>query len=154
MAGLFDMLFGGGQQQQQQQRGPQINMPISQFLPSMGGATNLGGSGFMGGAGGAGQMGGGVGLGGGGGSAGAMFSPLMIAALIGMGKNTEANHPDTAMGKGLLGTLGPSISQVAADPKGMGIPTALGLPFLTPFTGSDKARRTRPEWSGMFGLGF
>jgi hypothetical protein len=36
----------------------------------------------------------------------------------------------------------------------MGLPTLLGAPFLTPFTGSQEAKKTKPEWSGLFGVGF
>jgi hypothetical protein len=77
-------------------------------------------------------------------------TPLLYAYLIGKGKMIEADNPDSPLGKGLLATLGPSIAQIKEDPKGMGLPTALGLPFLTPFTGSDKARRTAPEWAGLW----
>ena len=78
--------------------------------------------------------------------------PALYAALIGIGKNTEAKDPDTALGKGLLATLGPSLSQVLKDPVGMGLPTLLGLPFLTPFTSSKSSQSTKPEWSKLFGL--
>lgn len=94
-------------------------------------------------------------FGGSGGSGlGGLASPAFFAALIGMGKNTEANHPNSPLGQGLLAGLGPSISQIAKDPMGMGLPTLLGAPFLTPFTSSKQAQQTKPEWSGLFGLGF
>lgn len=71
-----------------------------------------------------------------------------------MGKNTEANHAGTPVGDALLGGLAPSAAQMWEDPIGMGLPTLLGAPFLTPFTASDKAKKTKPEWSSLFGLGF
>lgn len=79
--------------------------------------------------------------------------PALYAALIGFGKNTEAKHPGTAAGKTLLGLLGPSGSQIAKDPVGMGLPTLLGLPFLTPFTSSKSSQSTKPEWSKLFPFG-
>jgi hypothetical protein len=85
---------------------------------------------------------------------GGLASPGIFAALIGMGKNTEANHAGTPLGDGLLAGLGPSAAQVMEDPVGMGLPTLFGAPFLTPFFGSDEAKAASPEWSGLFGLGF
>lgn len=92
--------------------------------------------------------------GGGGSGMGGLGAGAGYAAAIGIGKNTEYNHPDTAMGQGLLAGLGPSASQIQADPIGMGLPTALGAPFLTPFTSSTAAQATAPEWQGIFGIGF
>lgn len=103
---------------------------------------------------GAGGLSGLFGGGSGGGGLGGAGPAGLFAALIGLGKNTEANHPNTAMGKGLLGLLGPSISQVVKDPMGMGLPTLLGAPFLTPFTSSKESQATKPEWSGLFNMGF
>lgn len=99
-------------------------------------------------------LGGGGGAGAGAGGLSSFFSPAAIAAAIGVGKNTEANHPNTMFGQGLLAGLGPSASQVASDPVGMGLPTALGAPFLTPFTSSKSSQATPPEWQGLFGFGF
>ena len=107
-------------------------------------------------AGGGGLGGGGAGAGGGASGGLGGMGPLLYAYLIGKGKMLENENPDSALGKGLLAGLGPSFAQVREDPMGMGLPTALGLPFLTPFTGSKKARATEPEWAGlwnMFGLG-
>jgi hypothetical protein len=104
---------------------------------------------------GSGASGGSSAAGGSGGSAlGGLGPAAMFAALIGLGKNTEANHPNTPGGDASLGLLGPSAAQIVKDPIGMGLPTLLGAPFLTPFTGSDEAKKTKPEWSGMFPLGF
>lgn len=89
---------------------------------------------------------GGFGSGGGFGSSMSSFGPGFWAALIMLGKRVEHNNPDSPLGKGLLAGLGPSIAQIREDPKGMGLPTLAGLPFLTPFTGSKKARETKPEW--------
>ncbi len=80
--------------------------------------------------------------------------PMAFAAMIGAGKNTEANHPNTPEGDASLAMLGPSAAQMWKDPLGMGLPTLLGVPFITPFTGSQDAKKTKPEWSGMFPLGF
>lgn len=88
------------------------------------------------------------------GGMGAFALPLAYAAAIGIGKNTEANHPNTIGGDASLGLLGPSGAQIIKDPIGMGLPTLLGAPFLTPLTGSDDAKRAKPEFSGLFGLGF
>jgi len=82
-------------------------------------------------------------------------TPLLWAYMIGKGKMIESKNPDTPVGNGMLAGLGPSLAQIKEDPKGMGIPTAIGLPFLTPFTGSKKAKSTKPEWAGLwegFGL--
>jgi hypothetical protein len=89
-----------------------------------------------------------------GGGLGAFGPAALFAALIGMGKNTEANHPNTPEGDASLAMLGPSAAQIFKDPLGMGLPTLLGVPFITPFTGSQDAKKTKPEWSGLFPLGF
>jgi hypothetical protein len=102
---------------------------------------------------GLGSSGGGL-FGGGGGALGSLGPAAAFAALIGMGKNTEANHPNTPEGDASLGLLGPSAAQIIKDPIGMGLPTLLGVPFITPFTGSQDAKKTKPEWSGLFGMGF
>lgn len=84
----------------------------------------------------------------------AALAPFGYAAAIGVGANTEANHANTPLGDGLLAGLGPSAAQIWKDPLGMGLPTLLGAPFLTPFTASKDAKATKPEFSGLFGLGF
>jgi hypothetical protein len=117
-----------------------------------GGASSLGAS-----AGGSLSAGAGGAAAGGSGALGgmsAMGPAALFAALIGLGKNTENNHAGTPLGDGLLAGLGPSAAQIFEDPLGMGLPTLLGAPFLTPFTASDKAKKTAPEWQGLFGLGF
>ena len=106
-----------------------------------GGLDALGGS-----SGGASAAGGAGGL--------AALAPFGYAAAIGVGANTAANHGGEPLGDGLTAGLGPSIAQMLKDPKGMALPTLLGAPFLTPFTASDEAKKTKPEWSGLFGLGF
>ena len=82
-------------------------------------------------------------------------TPLVYAYLIGKGKlmtqRRLEKNPNDPLGNFGLAMLAPSISQIAKDPKGMGIPTAIGLPFLTPFTASKKAKQTKPEWEGIFG---
>ena len=88
-----------------------------------------------------------------GGSASPMAGPLFWAAMIGAGKNVEQSNANNGLGMGLQAMLGPSISQTMKDPVGMGLPTLLGAPFLTPFTGSKAARDTAPEWSHLFKLG-
>src|SRR6185437_6299791 len=88
-----------------------------------------------------------------GGSASPMSSALFWAALIGAGKNVENSNANNGLGKGLLAFMGPSIHQVSKDPVGMGLPTLLGAPFLTPFTSSKASQDTRPEWSSLFKLG-
>lgn len=112
----------------------------------------------LGGAGGTGGGMGGLFGGAGAGGMGGMMSSLgpigAIAAGIGLGKNTEANHAGTPLGDGLLGALAPSGAQILKDPIGMGLPTLLGAPFLAPIFGSDEAKKTKPEWSGLFDLGF
>lgn len=81
-------------------------------------------------------------------------TPLLWAYLIGKGKMIENQNPNSPVGKGLLAGLGPSFAQIKEDPKGMGLPTLAGLPFLTPWTGSKKARETEPEWAGFWkGIG-
>lgn len=77
-------------------------------------------------------------------------TPLLYAYLIGQGKVIEGNNPDSALGKGLLGGLGPSFNQLKEDPVGMGLPSLLGVPFLAPFFASDKARRAKPEFGGIW----
>lgn len=104
-----------------------------------------GGSSSAGGA--AGSSGGGMG------GVGAAAIPAAIAAAIGFGKNTEANHANTPFGDGLLAALGPDINQVVADPIGMGLPTLLGVPFITPFTARKEAKSAKPEWSPFFPVG-
>lgn len=70
-----------------------------------------------------------------------------------MGKNIESSNADNPLGQGLLAGLGPSASQIFADPIGMGLPTLLGAPFLTPLTASQKSQNTAPWWSSLFSLG-
>jgi hypothetical protein len=111
------------------------------------GADGLGTIGSAGGASGAGASGGGFG-----GAASAAL-PLAYAAAIGFGKNTEANHANTPFGDFLLGALAPSGAQILEDPLGMGLPTLLGAPFLTPFTASKEAKAKKPEWSSLFSFG-
>lgn len=86
--------------------------------------------------------------------AGAMGPGLLYAYLIGKGKMMEnerlKENPDDPMGNFGLAMLAPSGAQIMEDPKGMGLPTLLGAPFLTPFTASDKAKQTEPEWAGMW----
>ncbi len=109
-----------------------------------------GGGGILGSLG----LGGGTAGGGASGAMGSLGGIGAIAALIGSGKNTEYNHAGTPVGDVLLGGLAPSGAQILKDPIGMGLPTLLGAPFLTPFTASMDAKKTKPEWSGLFGLGF
>lgn len=104
-----------------------------------GGTSNAGGT--------AGSSAGGMG------GVGAAAIPAAIAAAIGFGKNTEANHANTPFGDALLAGLGPDINQVVADPIGMGLPTLLGVPFITPFTARKEAKAARPEWSPFFSVG-
>jgi hypothetical protein len=111
--------------------------------------TKLGiGTGASGGSTVGGASDGGVGAG-----AGAVAVPLMAAAGIGLGKNTEANYAGTPVGDLLLAGLGPSAAQIIKDPLGMGLPTLLGVPFITPFTASQDAKQTKPEWSSLFPFG-
>lgn len=81
-------------------------------------------------------------------------TPLLYAYLIGKGKMMENNRlsqdPNDPMGNLGLAMLAPSFNQIKEDPKGMGLPTLLGVPFLTPFTASDKSKQTKPEWSGLW----
>jgi hypothetical protein len=155
---------------------PGMMMPPEQAAPSGGGGGGMpglppglgsmipgmgGGGGGAGAAAGAGAEGGGAAAGGGGGMFGGMggmgglasLAPVGYAAAIGLGKNTEANHAGTPVGDMLLGGLAPSGAQIWEDPIGMGLPALLGVPFLTPFTASDKAKKTKPEWSQLFGGG-
>lgn len=100
---------------------------------------------------------GGASMSGGGSAAGgasAFALPLAYAAAIGVGANTAANHGGTPLGDGLTSLLGPSAAQMWKDPVGMGLPTLFGAPWLTPFTASDDAKKTKPEWSSLFSLGF
>lgn len=134
---------------------------IDPYGMSMGGGsfgpTGAGELGLASGGGDAGGVaaatGGGAGGGGAGAGLGAFALPAAFAAAIGVGKNTEANHAGTPVGDMLLGGLAPSGAQIAKDPIGMGLPTLLGAPFLTPFTASDEAKKTKPEWSSLFGIG-
>lgn len=132
------------QQQQQQRDGfPMPSPPMSMFMNQGSGAGM--GAGFpawMGGSGGA-----------GGGAMGAAGPAALFAALIAAGKMAEYDNPNSIQGKASLGLLGPSFNQIKEDPKGVGLPTALGVPFLAPFTGSDKARAAKPEWAGAMGKG-
>jgi len=110
-----------------------------------GGADSFGGLGSYtgtsaGAAGGAGSGSGGVA------GMGPVAGPALFAALIGSGKIIEHNNANNPLGQGLLAGLGPSFSQVKKDPVGMGLPTLLGAPFLTPFTSSRAAQDTKPEW--------
>lgn len=77
-------------------------------------------------------------------------TPLLYAYLIGQGKMLESENPDSALGKGLLGGLGPSFNQLKEDPVGMGLPSLLGFPFLAPFFANDKSRRAKPEFAGIW----
>ena len=114
--------------------------------------TNLPGNlGIGPGAGG--SIAGGASDGGVGAGAAAAAVPLTAAAGIGLGKNTEANHAGTPVGDALLAGLGPSVTQIIKDPVGMGLPTLLGVPFITPFTASQDAKQTKPEWSSLFPFG-
>jgi hypothetical protein len=81
-------------------------------------------------------------LGGGGGFSPSSIGPLGWATMIMAGKSAQARDPNSFMGKALHGLLGPSISQMFADP----LNTLLG-----PFQGftSSKARNTLPEWMGL-----
>lgn len=85
---------------------------------------------------------------------GAAGPGLLYAYLIGKGKMMEnerlKENPDDPMGNFGLAMLAPSGAQIMEDPKGMGLPTLLGAPFLTPFTASDKAKQTEPEWAGAW----
>ena len=122
------------------------------FADSSGAYGGLGG----GAAPAAGEFGGSGGAAGGAGGAGglAALAPFGYAAAIGVGANTQANHANTPLGDGLLAGMAPSLAQLIKDPKGMGIPTALGFPFLTPFTASKEAKAEKPEFSSIFSLGF
>lgn len=118
--------------------------------PAGAAGAGVGGAGAAGaGAASAASSSGGSGAGAGGGMA--SMGPGLFAALIASGKLIEHGNPDSALGKGLLGGLGPSYAQIRADPKGMGIPTALGHAWATPWTSSRKARGTAPEWAGAMG---
>ncbi len=78
-------------------------------------------------------------------------TPLLYAYLIGQGKMLEANNQDSPLSDASLGLLGPSFNQLKEDPVGMGLPSLLGLPFLTPFFADDKAKRAKPEFAGLWG---
>ena len=91
------------------------------------------------------------GLSGGGGLS--SFGPAFWAALIGLGKNLESNHPTSGLGETLRSLLGPDINQVAKDPIGEGLPTLFGFPFLTPWTASKASKEAKPEWEQLFSLG-
>lgn len=79
-------------------------------------------------------------------------TPFVYAYLIGKSKMMEHDRlekdPDDPLGNFSMAMVMPSGNQIKEDPKGMGIPTALGLPFLTPFTASDEAKKKKPEWAG------
>jgi hypothetical protein len=90
--------------------------------------------------------------------AGAVGTPLLWAYLIGQGKMQEnsrlSKDPNDPLGNFGLAMLAPSGAQIKEDPVGMGLPTLLGAPFLTPFTASKKSKQQKPEWSGLWsGLG-
>lgn len=105
------------------------------ILPSwLGGAASLGNQGY-------------------GATMGTSNPALFYAMMIGLGKNIESTQPNNGLGMGLLGGLAPSGNQIAKDPMGMGLPTLLGAPFLTPFTSSKAAQAARPEWQSLFSLG-
>ena len=124
-----------------------VSMPMPSLNGGIGGQGGFGGSQPGGAAGGASAPTGMSNI------AGAA-TPALYAYLIGQGKMIESRNPDSAYGKALLGGLGPSFNQLKEDPIGMGIPTALGFPFLAPFFGSDKARKKKPEFAGLWdGLG-
>lgn len=122
------------------QQGGRLPMLPMGLLQSFGG-----GSGLLGGEGAGGVLGG-EGFAG----MGAMATPLAFAALIAGGKMIEHDNPDSWYGRALLSGLGPSISQIEADPK-LGLLTAIGLPFLGGWLRSDDAADTAPEWAGLFG---
>lgn len=155
--GLLDKIMGGGQ------GGANTAGSIVTDSGGWGAGGGIGGGlDALGGSSGAASAGGGLdalgssSAGAGAGSAGglAALAPFGYAAAIGVGANTAANHGGTPFGDGLTALMGPSIAQMLKDPKGMGLPTLLGAPFLAPFTASDEAKKTKPEWSGLFGLGF
>lgn len=93
---------------------------------------------------------GGAGAGAGGGLA-AMGPIAGFAALIGGGKLLEERNSQSPVGRGLLSMLGPSISQMRADPK-LAVTTAVGLPFLNGFIRNNKAASAKPEWAGFMGF--
>lgn len=147
VTGLFGGVGGGGVTAAAAPSGGYAAGLGADGLGTIGSASGLGstGSTFFGG--GAGASGGGLaGL-------GAAAWPAAIAAAIGFGKNTEANHANTPVGDVLLGALAPSGTQIFEDPIGMGLPTALGFPFLTPFTATKEAKAKKPEWSSLFPFG-
>jgi hypothetical protein len=147
---IYDMFGGSG--------GGSAGAPIGTAGTSYGtGALGEfgGGSAWAGGnVGAAGEVGSVSGMGG---STGGMSSlagaatPLMWAALIGLGKGVEHKNPNTPYGRALLSGLGPSLNQIKADPK-LGLTTALGVPFLNGWIRNDKAAKAKPEWGGLFGL--
>jgi hypothetical protein len=128
-------------------------MDLSSFDPSVGDPADFGGGIGPGGVERTGGLfGGGTGMSNWAGGA----TPLLYAYLIGKGKTLEherlAQDPDDPLGNFGLAMLAPSGAQIKEDPVGMGLPTLFGLPFLTPFTASDEAKGTRPEWSGLFNM--
>jgi len=48
-----------------------------------------------------------------------------------------------------FGLIGPSITQMIEDPK-LGLFTLAGVPFLSSFFASDEARKTAPEFAGIW----
>lgn len=125
----------GNRQPQQSQQGMNMSpQQLGQFMkkkPATGGSSPTGASNWAGAA-----------------------TPAIYAYLIGKGKMLENENPGSAQSDALLAGLGPSFNQIKEDPVGMGLPTALGAPFLTPFTGSDKAKAEKPEWAGLWeGIG-
>lgn len=116
------------------------------------GAESVGSAGPISGGGGAGAGGGGFSMSGGGGMGGAGMG-LLYAKLIAMGKRHEQSRfkehgTDDAQGNLTMGMMGPSISQLAADPKNGAIGLGMG-PFGGFFGFSDKNKETEPEWFGI-----
>jgi hypothetical protein len=144
--GITDLFGGGGVTAASAPAGGYAAGIGADGLGTLGSASGLGSTGA--------QFFGGSGAGGGGfGGAASAALPLAYAAAIGFGKNTEANHANTPFGDVLLGALAPSGTQILEDPLGMGLPTLLGAPFLTPFTASKEAKAKTPEWSSLFPFG-
>ena len=144
--GITDLFGGGGVTAASAPGGGYAAGIGADGLGTLGSASGLGSTGA--------QFFGGSGAGGGGfGGAASAALPLAYAAAIGFGKNTEANHANTPFGDVLLGGLAPSGAQILEDPLGMGLPTLLGAPFLTPFTASQEAKAKKPEWSSLFSVG-
>jgi hypothetical protein len=74
-----------------------------------------------------------------------------IGALIMIGRIIQDNNKDNALGKGLLGLMGPGIDQVMDNPK-LAIPTALGVPFLNAFGLFDKKPSVGPNFNSIMGV--